>query len=115
MGRVLTAEAAGRELAKVLRVTRREREKLADVTKEAKGRIAALEKRARELEDIANGAAVQVELDTGDDEPAPTTAAAIADALDRRPRKRRRAEDCGACGVAADQPSDGCEECSHGR
>jgi hypothetical protein len=61
----MTPEGAGRELAKVLDLVDREREALADVVKERKGRIARLEKRARELRDLATGRdGVQGELDT---------------------------------------------------
>jgi hypothetical protein len=75
--KVLTPEAAGVELAKVLKVMRRETEQLAELTKERKGRIAALAKRARELESIVLGDAVQVELDTSEPEPeAPPAVAA---------------------------------------
>ena len=68
MGRALSPDRAGRELAKVLAVAARRREQLADLVKERKGEIAILDKRARELMDIANGAPVQVEIDTGDED-----------------------------------------------
>lgn len=88
---VLTPDAAGRELAKVLRVIGREREQLADIVKERRGHIAALEKRARELVDIANGAAVQVELDTdeGEREEEPAAAPAVVASIVAPPKRDR--------------------------
>lgn len=87
--KVLTADAAGRELAKVLRVAATKEDQLRDLVKERKGEIAALHKRARELMDIANGAPVQVELDTeGEDEPA-APAAVVAEVV-APPKKGKR-------------------------
>jgi hypothetical protein len=68
--KILTPDKAGRELARVLDQHRREREDLAELVKERKGRIAALAKRAAELVDLANGRVpVQLEVDTGEPEP----------------------------------------------
>lgn len=67
--KILTPDAAGRELAKVLRFVARREEALKELVKERRGEIAALLKRARELESIALGEAQQVELDTGEDLP----------------------------------------------
>ena len=62
--KVLTQDAAGRELARVLVAVAKERGDLAAHTKTVKGRIAAMEERAAQLAAIANGEAQQVELDT---------------------------------------------------
>jgi hypothetical protein len=92
--KVLTPDAAGRELAKVMRLAAQKDEQLRDLVKERKGEIAALHKRARELQGIVLGDAVQVELDTGDEsEPAaePAPVAAAAETLTKA-RKRKKGE-----------------------
>lgn len=120
--KVLTPEAAGRELAKVLRLAAQKDEQLKDLVKERKGEIAALHKRARELQSIVLGDAVQVELDTTDEEAPPEAPPAqVAEVLGRKSKRRERqdaqaaalSEPCGACGVPADKPSADCEECDH--
>lgn len=95
--KVLTPDKAGRELAKVLDQARREREELADMTKAKRGRIAALEKRGRELMDIANGrVGVQVEMDTSgeedEDAPGASDAATLSTLLEARGVSRATAK-----------------------
>jgi hypothetical protein len=90
MAKVLSPEAAGHELAKVLKVMRRETEQLAEVVKERKGRIAALAKRARELESIALGDAVQVELPTEPDPEPEASPDVAADVVGKRRGKGRK-------------------------
>lgn len=89
--KVLTPDAAGRELAKVLRLAGQKEEQLKDVTKERRGEIAALHKRARELQGIVLGDAVQVELDTGGEEEGEPTAppAQAAEVLTRKGKRKR--------------------------
>ena len=104
--KVLTADAAGRELAKVLRVAATKEDQLRDLVKERKGEIAALHKRARELMDIANGAPVQVELDTsdeGEDEPtaAPAVVAEVLKPARSAKRERQRAQEAAHADRAA--------------
>jgi hypothetical protein len=65
MSRSLDRDAAGRELARVLRIIGRRKEALAAYAKDERGAIAKLEERAAELALIADGAAIQEELDTG--------------------------------------------------
>lgn len=97
MAKVLTPEAAGHELAKVLKVARRKTEQLAELTKERKGELAALAKRARELESIVLGDAVQVELDTTEPDEPEASPAQAAEALGKRPRGKGKREHLVRC------------------
>lgn len=97
MAKVLTPDAAGRELAKVLRLAAQKEEQLKDITKERKGEIAKLMKRARELQGIALGDAQQVELPTEPDPEPEASPAAAAEVLGKKGRGKGKREHLVRC------------------
>lgn len=97
--KVLTPEKPGRELARVLHTIRRLREELANLNKDARGRIARLEDRASELCDVVAGrAGVLAELDTGTDETAEVLATARKGRSRKFPLGSGLEEPCTKCG-----------------
>lgn len=97
-------EAVGRELLDLLDQIEAEEEHGRELSKKSKERVGELRAQARERRDILAGKrGVQL----------PLVARVLNAAAKVASRKEPEDRECPACGVDSDQPSPGCEECSH--